>query len=80
MAPATGEKTRRHLAIAARRMGRDARASFDSTREAATGLTADVKSAIDAGREAFRRDGDAEDVRPSSRIAQTLNPTPTRTP
>jgi uncharacterized membrane protein YccC len=80
MAPASGEKTRRHLANTARRMGRDARETFENTREAASGLTADVKSAIDAGREAFRHGGDAEDGRPISRIAQTLTPPPTRTP
>ena len=88
MAPASGERTRRRLGNAARRMSRDARRmsrdarhTFEDAREtvsgAASGLGADVKSALDAGREAFR-DGKPHDAHPASRIAQTPNPPPTR--
>ena len=80
LAPASGEKTRRRIGETARRLGRDARHSLDGVREtvgeAAGGLGADVKAAVDAGREAFRHDGEP---RPGSRIAQVLNPPPTRT-
>jgi len=75
LAPASGEKTRRRIGETARRMGSDARHTVEQAREtvtdAATGLGADVKSAIDAGREAFRHDGEG---RPASRIAQIVNP------
>jgi gas vesicle protein len=83
LAPASGEKTRLRLGNAARQLGRDARHTMDEAREtvsdAADGLGADVKSAIDAGREAFRQDGGSHEVRPISRVAQMMNP-PTRTP
>jgi gas vesicle protein len=83
-APASGERTRRRLGNAARRLSRDARHGFDEARETvgevASGLGADVKAAIDAGREAIRRDGESLEPRPTSRIAQTPNPSPTRMP
>lgn len=83
LAPTSGEKTRRRLGNAARRMGRDARHTFDEAREtvseAASGLGVDVKSAMDAGREAFRHDGKPRESHPSSKAAQTPNVPPTRT-
>lgn len=82
LAPSSGEKTRRRLGKAARQFGRDARHTVDEARdsvnEAAEGLGADVKSAIDAGRDAFRQDGTAHEGRPVSRVAQMLTP-PART-
>lgn len=75
LAPASGEDTRRRLTESARRMTRDGRDKFDQTRDAATQFGSDVKSAIDAGREAFRQDGG-----PKSRIAATLDTPPARTP
>jgi gas vesicle protein len=84
LAPASGAHTRRRIGNVARRMSRDARHTFEDARatvtEAAGGLGADVKSAIDAGREAFRHDGEPHEARTSSRIAQTLNPPASRTP
>ncbi len=65
-------------------MGSDARNKIDEARtsvtEAASTLTGDVKAAIEAGREAFRHDGDPHEVRPASRVAQMLGPTPPAKP
>lgn len=61
LAPASGERTRRQLSSAARRMGRDARHTYDEAREAAADAAAElgvnVKSAVAAGREIFQKDG-----------------------
>jgi gas vesicle protein len=76
LAPASGERTRRRIGDAALRWSRDARQTFDNAREAASGLGDDVKSAIDAGREAFRHEGEPHTPRSTSRIAQTLDPPP----
>jgi gas vesicle protein len=71
LAPASGETTRRRLGMAARRMSRDARHTLEDAREtvseAASGLGSDVKSAIHAGREAFRHDGEPREPRPHTR-------------
>ena len=84
LAPASGERTRRRLGNAARRVSRDARHTLEDARatmtEAAGELGADVKSAIHAGREAFRPDGEPHEPRPASRNTQTLNPLACRTP
>jgi len=80
LAPASGEHTRRRLGDAARRVGRQARQSFEDTRDAATGLGVDVKSAIDAGREAFRHDGSAPEPRLAARMANVVSAPPARTP
>lgn len=81
LAPESGEKTRRRLKDGARSLGRNARRTFAEARDtvgtSASGFGADVKSAIEAGREAFRHDGDAH---PSSRIAKVLDPPTPRTP
>jgi hypothetical protein len=58
------------------RWSRDARSTFDDAREAASGLGDDMKSAIEAGREAFRHDGESHAPRTTSRIAQTLDTPP----
>ena len=81
LAPASGEQTRKRIGDTAGRMGRDAGRTIDRVRESATdavtGLGTDLKSAMDAGREAFLHDGEP---RTSSRIAQHLTaqspPTP----
>jgi gas vesicle protein len=67
-APASGERTRQRLGAAARRMSRDARHTFDDARDRASGFGADVKSAIEAGREAFEHDSEPTAPRPASRI------------
>ncbi len=84
LAPASGEKTRRRIGDAARRLNADARHTLDEAREtvteAATGLGGDVKAALHAGREAFRHENESREPRPASRVAQMLDPTPPRTP
>jgi gas vesicle protein len=79
LAPASGEKTRRRLGEAARKMTNDTRHTIedasDAVTSAASGLGSDVKSAIEAGREALQHDG----KQAVSRIAQALNP-PSHTP
>jgi len=83
LAPDSGERTRRRLGNAARRLSRDARHALDDAREsvsdAASGLGADVKSAIEAGREAFRHEGEPREPR-QGRIAQMLSKPPAQTP
>ena len=76
LAPASGERTRRRIGNVALQWSRDARNTFADARDAATGLGEDVKSAIDAGREAFRHDGEPRTARSASRIAQTIDPPP----
>lgn len=84
LAPASGERTRQRLGNTARRLSRDAGHTLEGARatmtEAAGALGADVKSAIHAGREAFRHDGEPNEPRPASRNTQTLNPLASRTP
>jgi len=81
LAPASGARTRRRIGETARRMGAGARESFDTAREAVTsaaaGVGSDVKAAIDAGRDAFRHDGEP---RSGSRIEPMPNSAPTNKP
>ena len=60
-APASGARTRRQLGSAARRLGRDARHTFDEARESAVDAAAELgvtmKSAVSAGRELFQKRG-----------------------
>jgi gas vesicle protein len=78
LAPASGERTRRRIGNVARRMTNDARHTLedarDSVTDAASGLGADMKSALDAGRKAFQHDGDGLDSRPALRKAPELVP------
>jgi len=80
LAPASGEQTRRRIGTATRRMASGARDRFDEAREtvsdAASGLGTDMKSALDAGRDAFQHD---RTRRRTSHVAETLNPPPTST-
>jgi len=81
LAPASGEHTRRRLSETARKLGSDARTTVEQARttvtDAATGLGSDVKHALEAGREAFRHEGEA---RSSSRMTQGSNPSSSHTP
>jgi gas vesicle protein len=84
LAPASGARTRQRLGSAARRLGRGARRNFDEVRdsvtEAASGLGVDVKSAIDAGRKAFRHEGETlESPAPRPNVTP-LSPPSARTP
>src|SRR5438874_11535062 len=80
LAPESGEVTRRRLQGAARELGRNARQVFDEKRsqvaETVSGIREDVRSAIDAGREAFRHDSDdfesGSDSRPTSRQGRRI--------
>jgi len=81
LAPASGEQTRRRIGTATKRMASRARDTFDEAREtvsdAASGLGTDMKSALNAGRDAFEQDR----ARPrTSHVAETLDPLPTSTP
>ena len=84
LAPASGETTRRRIAETTRRVGRNARRSIDEAREtltdAAANLGTDVKSALDAGREAFDRRGEERESRPVSRIPPRTDASATHTP
>ena len=82
MAPASGERTRRRIGSVAQRWSNDAGRSIQDMREnvtdtvndVATGLGADAKSAIDAGLDALRHDGDGMESRAGSRVAQAIKP------
>lgn len=67
-APASGKQTRQQLGSTARRMSREARHALREARatmgETASSLGADVKSAMEAGRAAFRHDGGPAETRP----------------
>ena len=82
LAPASGERTRRRLGTAARRMSFDARNSateaIETVTDAAGGLREDIKAAVDAGREAFQHDGASHEPHSPSRIAQLLKPSTKR--
>jgi gas vesicle protein len=73
LAPESGERTRRRLGVNARLAGRDVGHSIDEVRarvsQAVTGIGADVKAAVDAGRGAFQREVAARDERRELRIA-----------
>lgn len=68
LAPRTGKETRQRLADAGRRWGGAARSKLDQARDTAKDLKRDVKSALDAGREAFESGQKSEEPRPQSRI------------
>lgn len=74
-APESGEHTRRRIRNAARKLSREARQGIEDARETVgevtSGMGADIKSAIDAGQEAFRHGGEQ---RAASRVAQKLSP------
>jgi len=78
LAPASGAKTRRRLAKAARKVSKQTRSTLEDARDrmgdAASGLGADVKSAVDAGKEAFRREAEPQLHQAASRIGQMLTP------
>ncbi len=64
-APGTGSDTRRRIADAGRRWGGAARDALDQARDTANDLGQDVKSALEAGRDAFEH-GDAPTATPPS--------------
>lgn len=91
LAPASGAHTRRRLGEAARQMGRDAGQTMGDARQtiedahervtnAAAGLGSDVKSAIEAGREAFRHDGKSIDPVTGRRANEPVLTPSMRTP
>lgn len=78
LAPASGAKTRRRLAKAARKVGKHAQSTMEDARDrmgdAASTLSSDVKSAVDAGKDAFRREAGPQSQQAASRIGQLLTP------
>jgi gas vesicle protein len=68
LAPGTGKDTRRRLADAGRRWGGAARSKLDQARHTASDLKQDAKSALEAGREAFKRGQESHEPLPTSRI------------
>jgi gas vesicle protein len=79
LAPASGARTRRRIGVTARRWSRDARDTFDEARdnvtEAASSLEEGVRSAVEAGKDAFRHDGVAQS---SPRVDPILGPSSRR--
>ena len=66
LAPGTGRDTRRRLADTGRRWGGSARNKFDQARNTASDLKQDAKSALVAGREAFKRGQESREPLPTS--------------
>ena len=54
LAPASGDKTREQIASAARRWTKNARNTLDNARDTVADLGVDARSAVDAGRKAFK--------------------------
>ena len=71
LSPGSGKENRQRLTDAGRRWGRSARNKFDQARETAHDLTQDVRSAVDAGREAFEHGQKSHEPRPASRTELT---------
>jgi len=78
LAPESGERTRRRLSVNARRTSRDVGHSIDEMRaqvsQAVSGVGADVKAAVDAGRVAFQREVTAREERQVSRNTPEVVP------
>jgi gas vesicle protein len=56
LAPARGEETRHRIGDAAKKIGRDARHTFNKAGDVARSLKDDARSAVESGKEAFRRE------------------------
>ena len=70
LAPASGEKTRGQIASAARRWTKNARNTLDNARETVTDLGVDARSAVEAGRKAFKQSHqNSDESRLASRTA-----------
>jgi gas vesicle protein len=67
LTPGTGKENRRRLADAGRRWGLAARSKFDQARDTAHDLKQDVKSALEAGRDAFEHGQKSREPLPPSR-------------
>lgn len=70
LAPASGGKTRERIASTARRWTKNARETLNDARETVGDFGADARSAVDAGRKAFRHDDQNSDPpRPAPQTA-----------
>ena len=70
LAPESGKKTRQRLASTARRWSKNAGQTIDHARDAVVELGVDAKSAIEAGRDAFKQGHqNSSPSRPASRTA-----------
>jgi gas vesicle protein len=68
LAPASGERTREHIALASRRWTKNARNTLDHARETVADLGVGARSAVEAGRTAFKESRQNSDKpRPASR-------------
>ena len=56
LAPAKGEETRGRIGDAAKKLGRDAKHTFGKAGDLAKSLKDDARSAVESGKEAFRRE------------------------
>lgn len=78
LAPASGERTRQKLGAATRRWSRDARHTLedarDSAGDAAARIGGDVRSAVDAGVEAFRDEAMKSEAHLTSCIGRMTDP------
>ena len=68
LAPDSGRNTRERISSTARRWSKDAGDAMEHAREAAADLTADAKSAIRAGGEAFAKDRAAREKKRSEEV------------
>ena len=66
LAPGSGKETRRRLADTGRRWGGAARSKLEEAGELANDLKQDVKSAVEAGREAFEHGQKSHEPRVTS--------------
>jgi gas vesicle protein len=68
LAPGSGKETRQRLVDTGGRWRNAARSKFDQVRDTASGLKQDAKSALEAGREAFKQGQESREPRPAPRI------------
>lgn len=68
LAPAKGEVTRHRIGDAAKKLGRDARHTFGKAGEVAKSLKDDARSAIESGKDAFRRDKPSNEFNPGRSV------------
>ena len=68
LAPAKGEDTRHRIGDAAKKLGQDAKHTFGKAGEVAKSLKDDARSAIESGKEAFRREKPGSEFTPGRTV------------
>lgn len=76
LAPASGRRTRQHLASTARRWSESAGHTVDQARDTVTELGTDARSAIKAGQDAFLHDRATRDSRSDRRRSHAASAEP----